>query len=227
VLSQTYANIEYIIIDGGSKDGTIELVNSYGNSITKFVSEPDSGIYDAMNKGLKLATGDVIGILNSDDLYIENNVVASVMEQFVTTHCDVLYGDLYYVLKDNTDAVIRKWITKTFIPGSFKRGWHPPHPTFFVKKNIYDQYGYFNLKFKLAADFELMLRFLERYQVKSFYYQRPIVKMRLGGATNKRFVNIYKQNVECYQAFRANNIKVSLFYFLFRLVPKLTQFFNK
>jgi glycosyltransferase involved in cell wall biosynthesis len=226
VLSQDYADIEYIIVDGNSNDKTIEIIKKYQDRIQKFISEPDSGIYDAMNKGLKLATGDVIGLLNSDDLYINNSILTKVANCFKTYQCDILYGDLYYVKPDNPEIISRIWRTKSFRPGSFKKGWHPPHPTFYVKKEIYLKYGYFDNRYKLAADFELMLRLLEKFKVKSYYISEPLVKMRLGGATNKNFKNIFNQNIECYKAFKSNNLDVNIFYPLYRLIPKLSQFFK-
>lgn len=227
VVSQSYPNIEYILIDGASTDGTIDIIKSYGSRITKLVSEPDFGIYHAMNKGLKLATGDIIGILNSDDLYIDENVISMVVDQFNKSDCDSLYGDLYYVFKENTNIIVRQWISKQFILGSFKQGWHPPHPTFFVRKQVYEKYGYFNLQLKLAADFELMLRFLEKFKVSTYYIPRPLVKMRLGGATNNSFKNIFIQNIECYQSFKKNNLSISIFYPFKRLFPKILQFIKR
>lgn len=181
VLNQTYKNIEYIIIDGGSTDGTIEVIQSYGNKINKFVSERDEGIYDAMNKGIKLATGDVIGILNSDDFYKSNDVLETVAKEFMVKDIDCLYGDLEYVDQSNTSKVVRYWKSKPYRKGLFQKGWHPPHPTFFVKREIYHKYGMFNTNFKIAADYELMLRFLEKYQIKSSYIPKVLVSMRLGG----------------------------------------------
>ena len=175
VLNQTYADIEYIVIDGGSTDRTIEIVKSYGDKISRFISEPDFGIYDAMNKGIRLARGSIIGLLNSDDIFIDDHVVSTVVEKFRQSSCDVLYGDLYYVNQDDTNKIIRIWKTGEYVPGSFKRGWHPPHPTFYVSKRIYDRYGYFDLEFKLASDFELMLRFLEKYQVNIDAWFRKIL----------------------------------------------------
>ena len=226
VINQSYHNIEHIVIDGSSTDNTIGILNSYKTRIAKIISEPDKGIYDAMNKGIKHASGDIIGILNSDDLYIDNNVLSQVVEHFRRSSCDILFADLYYVNKDNTDLILRKWVTKGFVPGSFKKGWHPPHPTFFVSKKVYDAYGLFDLQYKLAADFELMLRFLEKYHVKNFYFPKALVKMRIGGATNKSLKNIFNQNIECYRAFKNNGLPVSICYPLYRLVPKLAQFFK-
>jgi len=226
VLNQDYDDIEYIIIDGGSTDNTIEIIKSYKDKITTFISEPDKGIYDAMNKGLKLASGEIIATLNSDDLYIDNTIVSTVANSFIKNKCEIVYGDLFYVKQDNTNSIVRKWNTKQFKQGSFKKGWHPPHPTFFVHKSIYLKYGYFNLKYKLAADFELMLRFLEKHKTISFYIKKPLVKMRLGGATNKNLKNIFNQNIECYKAFKNNSLDVSVLYPVYRLIPKLFQFSN-
>lgn len=227
VLAQTYPNIEYIIIDGNSSDNTRSIINKFEGKIHKVISEPDDGLYDAMNKGIKNATGDVIGFLNSDDLFINENVIQGISNAFYKVDTDCIYADLYYVSSENPENIVRHWKTSPYIYSNFKHGWHPPHPTFYVKKKIYDQFGCFNLKFKLASDFELMLRFLEKNRIKSYYFPKPIVKMRLGGATNNSIVNIFRQNVECYKAFKLNGIPVSIFYPLFRVIPKLIQFFKK
>jgi glycosyltransferase involved in cell wall biosynthesis len=223
VISQDYNDIEYIIIDGNSTDRTDEIINKYKDKISKFISGPDNGIFDAMNTGLKMATGDFVGFLNSDDLYINNSVLSTVMGCFKKYACDIVYGDIYYVRQENPDSIIRKWKTKEFIPGSFKNGWHPPHPAFFVSNHIYKKYGYFDLNFKLAADFEIMLRFLEKEKVSSYYLPQFLVKMRLGGASNKNFKNIFYQNIACYKAFKKNGLKVSILYPYYRLAPKVLQ----
>ena len=227
VLSQTYPLIEYIIIDGASKDGTMDIVKSYGKKISVVVSEPDKGIYDAMNKGLKLATGDYVAVLNSDDFYTNNQVIENVVKLLEEAQTDSLFADLTYVETENTNHQVRYWKSNEFVTGSFKMGWHPAHPTFFVKKSIYEKYGYFNLDIQLAADFELMLRFLEKHQISSCYLALPIIKMRLGGATNKSIKNIINQNIECYKSFKINGLSVSLLYPLYRLLPKIKQFFLK
>ena len=224
VLAQDYPNIEYIIIDGGSTDNTIPIIESYGNKISNFISQPDKGIYDAMNKGLKLATGKFIAILNSDDFYIHNNVISSVVKRLKKENTDCLYADLIYVNRTDPTINVRYWKSKPFIQSSFKLGWHPAHPTFIVKNNVYKKFGYFSLEFKIAADFELMLRFLEKHKISSTYYPEPRIKMRLGGTTNKSIKNIVSQNIECYKAFKSNNLNVSIFYPIFRLLPKLMQY---
>ena len=227
VINQTYNNIEYIIVDGASKDGTIDIVRSYGDKITKFISEPDKGIYDAMNKGFKMATGDYLALINSDDFYLNNEVIARVVKKLEDKKTDSIFADLIYVDELNPEKQVRYWKSKPFVKNSFKKGWHPAHPTFIVKNEVYKKYGYFSLDFKLAADFELMLRFLERYQISSCYLPEPIIAMRLGGATNKSFKNIFNQNIECYRAFKTNNLKVSFLYPVYRLLPKLLQYFKK
>ena len=164
VLSQNYTNVEYIIIDGNSNDGTLEIINKYASNISKIVSEKDNGIYDAMNKGLKLATGDVIGILNSDDLYANNSILNEVMTQFNNDpDLDILYGDLVYVKNDNVDKVVRNWISNPYYKNFFENGNVPPHPSLFVKKSVYEKAGLFDLNFKLAADYEFMLRIFKKH----------------------------------------------------------------
>lgn len=225
VNDQDYGNIEHIIIDGASKDDTVNIIKNTPNRVTTLVSEKDAGIYDAMNKGLKLGKGDILGILNSDDFYNSNEVIGKVAKAFEDPSIDCVYGDLLYVEQDDTEKVVRKWITGNYTTNGFRKGWHPAHPSFFVRKSVYDNYGYFNLNFGLAADFELMLRFLEKHKIKGAYLPFPMVRMRLGGATNKSIANILKGNQECIQAFKSNDLKVSPLYPIIRLVPKLKQFF--
>ena len=224
--AQTYENIEYIVVDGVSKDNTLEIAEKYKNIITHLISEKDSGLYDAMNKGITLASGGVIGILNSDDLYCDNNAIEKVMSIFNENEdLDSVYADIFYVDKNNTDKIVRQWNSGK--QKSFKKGWHPAHPTLFIKKEIYDRYGLFDLNFKIAADFEIMLRFLEKNQITTFYLPEHILKMRLGGESNKSIKNIINQNVECLKAFEKNNVKVNKFiYPIKRLVPKLFQYNN-
>jgi len=224
VNNQTYENIEHIIIDGASKDDTVSIIKNSPNKVTKLVSEKDDGIYDAMNKGLKLATGDILGILNSDDFYNNDDVISKVVAAFANPSVDCVYGDLLYVDQDDTGNVVRKWITGPYKEGCFQKGWHPAHPSFFVRRSVYEKYGYFNLSLDLAADFELMLRFMEKYKINGTYLPYPMVRMRLGGATNKSIKNIIQGNKECIASFKMNEIPVSRFYPMVRLLPKLKQF---
>jgi len=215
---------EIIFVDGGSTDGTIELIKGYRDKIDKFISEKDNGIYDAMNKGIKLATGDIIGILNSDDFYASNDVIEKVVNEFKEKKVDSVYGDLVYVDAKNTDKVVRYWKSSIFIQGSFAKGWHPAHPTFFVKKEIYDKCGLFDLNMKVSADFELMLRFLEKYKISSSYIPQIFVKMRIGGESNQSIKNIIIGNKNILKAFEKNGIMVNKFlYPFYRLIPKIIQ----
>lgn len=227
VISQTYKNIEYIIVDGNSKDNTISIIKQYNSNVTKWISEPDKGLYDAMNKGVSMATGDVIGLINSDDLFCDNRAIDKVVSVFnKNPNLQSVYADLFYVSQDNTNKIIRHWKTGEY--KRFNKGWHPAHPTFYVKREVYLKYGLFDLNFKLAADFEIMLRFLEKHKISTIYLKEPLVKMRLGGETNKSLSNILEQNKECLKAFEKNNLKVSkVLYPLNRLFPKLQQFVNK
>ena len=202
VHGQTYKNIEHIIIDGLSTDGTVEIVKSYGKKINKFITEKDKGIYDAMNKGITLASGDIIGILNSDDIYFDDNVLEDVVNVFKEKQSDSIYGDLIYVEKNNINEVVRYWKSSAFKLGSFAKGWHPPHPTFFAKRNLYQNYGLFDLNMKVSADFDLMLRFLEKNKITTSYIPRVLVKMRTGGESNKSFRNIIVSNMSILKSFK-------------------------
>jgi glycosyltransferase len=225
VLGQTYKNIEYVIIDGKSKDNTVSIIKEHENKLGYFISEKDSGIYDAMNKGILAATGDVIGILNSDDLYQDATVIESVMNQFIQNPTlEIVYGDLVYVKSDNVDKVVRNWKSNPYHNNFFDNGNVPPHPSLFVKKRIYEEAGLFNLDFKLAADYEFMLRIFKKHNFKSKYINKVIVKMRLGGATNQSFSNIKKQNIEILKAWKHNQIKLPFLLMPLRIIKRLIQF---
>lgn len=227
VLSQTYKDIEYIIIDGESKDDTLNIIKSYEdkfNGRIRIISEPDKGIYDAMNKGIKMATGEVVGILNSDDIYSNENIVDMIVNKFKSENTDSVYGDLVYVNYDDTSKIIRNWRSRQYEDGLFKMGWHPAHPTFFVKKNIYDKYGVFNLKYSIAADYEIMLRFLEKYKIKSTYVPEVFVRMRMGGESNQNIRNIIKANIECYKSWQENGLSVSIITIFRKLLSKVLQY---
>ena len=223
VIGQTYKNIEYIIIDGGSTDGTIDLIKKYGNKISKFTSEPDHGIYYAMNKGISLATGDVIGFLNADDFYTDNSVIKKVVENFGSNSVDSCYGDIHYVKRNNISVITRNWKSGEFSIGKFKKGWFPPHPTFFVKRDIYNKFGNFNTSFKFSADVELMVRFLCNHNVSTCYIPKVLIKMRDNGESNKSYSNIAKSVWECYKAMKVNGMNVTYLYILRTLIFRLRQ----
>ena len=225
VFSQTYSDIEYIIIDGNSIDKTVQLINEYSDQLGFFISEKDKGIYDAMNKGINAAKGDVIGILNSDDLYQDINVIETVMNQFNQyPSIDIVYGDLVYVKSDNVNKVVRNWKSNPYYNRFFENGNVPPHPSLFVKKSVYETAGLFNLDFRLAADYEFMLRIFKKHNFKSKYINKVIVKMRLGGATNQSFLNIKRQNIEILKAWKNNNLNAPFLLMPLRLIKRLFQF---
>lgn len=225
VLAQSYKNIEYIVVDGDSSDGTQDVVRQY--KAIKLVSEKDRGLYDAMNKGIKMSCGDIVAILNSDDLYFDEKVIEDVIAKFEETGADAVYGDLVYVDKDDTSKIVRYWKSGEYKKGSFCAGWHPPHPSFFVRRRVYEKYGMFDTGLEFSADFELMLRFIEKYQIKTAYIPRTFVRMRLGGETNRSLGNIVKGNINCIRAFRKNGVPINPIYPLLRLAPKLIQFFSR
>jgi|TARA_B110001469_G_C9544769_1_gene270409 glycosyltransferase involved in cell wall biosynthesis len=229
VISQTvFDKIEYIIIDGASDDGTLDILNKY-KKYFKLISQKDDGIYDAMNKGIELSNGETIGFINSDDFYIDNSIIENILNKFKSNNIlEGIYCDLFYVSRKNTNKVLRYWKTGSFINNSFKNGWHPAHPTLFLKKEVYMKYGLFDMDYLLAADFEIMLRFIEKFKINIEYYRKPIVKMRIGGATSKSLKNIIMQNIEIIKAFKKNEIITNpFFYFLRRMKSKLTQYLLK
>jgi len=230
VLKQSYKNIEYIIIDGMSKDSTMNIVKSYETLFDgrmKWSSEPDDGIYYAMNKGILLSSGDLVAILNSDDFYCDSSTIENVVSKIQQNNADTLYGDIEFVKPNNIEIVTRKWTSSPFLVNSFRKGWHPPHPSFFVKKTLYEQFGLFDTSFRISADFDLMLRFLEKYRVSTVYYNEVIVKMRLGGESTSSLRNRIIGNKDVLRSLKKNGISTSLLYPLHRLVPKLIQFIKK
>lgn len=226
VLSQQNIDLEYIVIDGASTDKTVAIIKSFKNHINVFTSEKDEGIYDAMNKGISASSGDIIGILNSDDLYADSQVINDVIMHFRNdSELDVLYGNLNYVKFRNVNKVIRKWISKSYYPSFFEDGNVPPHPTVFVKRQVYLKAGLFDLNYKLAADYEFLIRALKLHHFKSRHINRLMVKMRLGGATNRSFYNIFSANLEILQAWRKNGLPVPLKLMPLRLIKRISQYF--
>ncbi len=227
VASQTHPEKEHIVIDGGSNDGTQDIIAAHPE-ISHFVSEPDQGMYDAMNKGIALATGDVVGILNADDFYADDQVLEQVAQVFSDPGIDACYADLVYVSKQNVNRVIRYWKSCPYRPGLFERGWMPAHPTFFVRRSVYAAYGNFDLRFRRQADFELTMRFLAKYRVKSRYVPQIWINMRLGGASNNSLSGIVKGNIEGYRAFKKNGLNAYMLLFMaHKILSRVPQFFKK
>lgn len=227
VLNQSYKNIEYIIVDGKSDDNTLNIIDQYKDRITKVVSEKDKGLYDAMNKGISQSTGDVIGMLNADDLLASNDVIQNMVNLFESGNSDAIYGDLVYVDRENTKKIKRKWISKKYKKGAFKRGWMPPHPTFYVKKELYQYYGKFDLRFKTSADYELMLRMIHKHNIKLNYLPEIMVKMRVGGQSNVSVKNRLNANREDKMAWDVNGLKRPLFLSVVKPLSKVGQFFKR
>jgi len=220
---QTYPTIEHIIVDGLSTDNTLTIVNN-AQRIEQVVSEKDNGIYDAMNKGIALTNGEIIGILNSDDFYAHEKVIEEVVALFEQTDCDAVYGNLIFVHPDNPKKVLRKWIAGGYDLNLFLKGWMPPHPTFFVKKSIYDQLGNFNIALRSSADYELLLRFLYVNKIKVEYLHDVLVHMRSGGQSTKSFSNRIKAHKEDYMAWRLNGITPKWYTLMLKPVRKIKQF---
>jgi glycosyltransferase involved in cell wall biosynthesis len=224
VLLQDYENVEYIIVDGKSTDDTLSIIRNYRHKIDHFISEKDNGIYDAINKGIALATGDIIGILHADDFYMHDNVLSHVTETFKKNNADAVYADLYYVDKDNTDKIVRKWKSRNYSEGKFLWGWMPPHPTFFVKKEMYNKHGVYSTELRTAADYELMLRFIHKQKIKLAYLPEFIVKMRTGGKSNDSVKSRVKANKDDRKAWEMNNMKPYFFTLTLKPMRKISQF---
>ena len=224
VLSQDYKDVEYIIVDGKSTDRTLEIIQSINNGI-KLISEKDQGIYDAMNKGINIASGDVIGILNADDIYKNSQVLTKVMDAF-KANVSIVYGDIEYVKYDDLSNVVRKWKAGVFRTGKFKWGWMPPHPGFFVKKSCYESFGLFNLNLSTSADYELMLRMLEVHHLSCNYIPKTITSMRVGGASNSSLKNRLIANRNDKKAWTIHPINPFWFTFILKPLRKLPQFFR-
>ncbi|GAA4404274.1 glycosyltransferase family 2 protein [Nibrella viscosa] len=227
ILNQTYPDIEYIVIDGQSTDDTVAIIRSYEHRLARFVSEPDKGLYDAMNKGIGMATGEVIGLLNADDFYPDNEVIAHVVDRFRQTGSDAVYGDILYVNRDNTQQVKRYWKSGLYREGAFKWGWMPGHPAFFVRKRIYDQFGLFNIQLRSAADYELMLRFIHKHKITLSYLPEVLVVMRDGGVSNRSLKNRLKANREDQLAWDLNGLKPYVFTLWLKPLRKIGQFISR
>jgi glycosyltransferase involved in cell wall biosynthesis len=224
VIAQQYPNLEYIIIDGGSTDATLSIVKKYSRHITRLVSEPDRGVYDAMNKGIQLATGEVVGTLNADDFFASEDIITTIRNVFLQKSIDIAYGDLDYV--DLNETIIRRWRTKPYIKGIYNWGWMPPHPTFYCKRSLFEKLGLYKLDYGTAADYELMLRFMHSTNLNTFYINKVLVKMQLGGLSNQSLSNRFSAWGNDLKAMRKNGIIFPLFTLFMKPVRKIGQFFK-
>jgi glycosyltransferase involved in cell wall biosynthesis len=228
VVEQDFPDIEYIIVDGKSTDRTVDIINRYAARVDKFISEKDKGLYDALNKGIALATGDVVGMLHSDDVYADNNVISRVAQAFaISPEADAAYADLVFVDRNDTSKVLRTWKAGEYEKDAFVKGWMPPHPTFFLKRSAYEKYGGFNLDLKLSADYELMLRMIHKHKLRIKYLPETIVMMRMGGISNTSFFVKLKANMEDKMAWKVNDLKPGFLTTYRKPLKKLLQYFRK
>jgi len=224
VAAQTHPEIEHIVVDGASTDGTLEIIERHGKHVARLISEPDKGIYDAMNKGLTLASGEVVGFLNSDDFYADAAVLTKIAIAFQDPAVDACYADLVYVTQDNS-RVVRYWKSKPFTKGDFAKGWCPAHPTFYVRKSVIERLGLFDQSYKMGVDVEFMMRYLECGLVRSVYIPHVLVRMRLGGSSNQSWKNVVQQNKEIFAALQKNGIPFSRIWFASnKVVSRLWQY---
>lgn len=221
VLAQNYSDFEHVIVDGGSKDNTLDIIKGYEaryQGRLKWISENDNGLYDAMNKGIAMATGDVVGILNSDDFYADNHVLEKIAAGI--KNVEIVYGDLVFVDAGDTSKIIRTWIGSQYKPQAFFKGWHPAHPTFYARRNLFKELGGFDITFDVSADFELMFRFLEKAHSSNLYIPHTFVRMRVGGESTGSIKKIIEGNKNVLRAFMKNGYKAPAFYIMRRLAPK-------
>jgi len=224
VIAQNYDNLEYIVIDGASADDTVQIIRQYGQFVNHLVSEPDAGIYDAMNKGIHLATGNVIGILNADDYFAADDVLSSIAAAFDSPQFDVVYGDLNYLKSDG--RLLRSWKSGICKYGMFNWGWMPPHPTFYCRRPAFEKYGYYNITFGTAADYELMLRFLHLNKLNANYVNKVFVNMTTGGASNKTFANRLQAWKYDFKAMGKNGVIFPLLCVICKPLRKVFQYVN-
>jgi len=227
VISQDYKDVEYIVIDGGSSDGTLNTIGKYESRISRLVSEPDNGMYDALNKGLRLASGAIIAFLHADDIFAHDQVLSKVAAIFRDTQTDAGYGDLLYVSRNDPTRVVRYWKSGSYNLRRFYWGWMPPHPTFFVKRSIYEKYGMFNLSLSSAADYELMLRFLFKRGITCTYIPEILVKMRTGGQSNVSLRNRIRAHRMDHRAWQVNGLRPYPWTILFKPLSKILQYIRK
>jgi glycosyltransferase involved in cell wall biosynthesis len=225
IQSQDHDDIEYIVVDGGSTDNTLKIAKQFENTITKLISEPDRGIYDAMNKGISYATGEIVGFLNSDDVFAHSKVISDINRSFEQSNADCLYGDILYVSKD-LKKINRYWITGQGSAKDFYTGWAPPHPTFYVRRSIFAECGLYKLNYPVVADYEYMLRVMVKYQKRAVYLPEVIVWMRLGGISNNSFKSRKRSFLDSSKVWKDNDLKPRFYTIYAKMARKLIQYVN-
>jgi glycosyltransferase involved in cell wall biosynthesis len=224
VLSQTYSNIEYILIDGGSTDGSLEIINSYSKEIDHVLSEPDKGIYNAINKGLKLSTGDVIGLLHAGDLFYNKNVLSIIQSSFKSHESDLIYGHSV-VHKKMRDKLVRKNISPPYKENLMHLGWFPSHQSIYFKASVFDKCGFYNEEFKIAGDYEFLLRVLHVFKLRATMVNIFVIKFYLGGASSKNLISLIESNYECYKAWKINKLSLPFYSLPLKVVRKIWHHF--
>lgn len=227
VVRQSYGNIEHIVVDGGSADGTVDLLRKHENNISRWISEPDRGIYDAMNKGIHLASGDIVGTLNADDFYAHKNVVSTVVNEFAAKKVDSVFADLVYVKRNNPTKTVRYYNSAYFTPLKFAFGWMPAHPTFFARRVLYEKYGLFRTDYQIAADYELLVRFLGKYKISYSHIPDVMVNMRTKGVSTRNLNSNRILNKEIMRACSANGIETNIFKVYSKYFIKILQLLQR
>ena len=228
VQQQTHHDIEHIVVDGVSTDATLSILKKHESKLANLISEPDEGLYDAMNKGINLASGHIIGTLNADDFYANDAVLADVVSIFEKdASLDACYADLVYVDAKQTDKIVRYWTSQTYKPGLVEKGWMPAHPTFFARKSVYERYGLFNTDLVFQSDLELMARLFAIHQIKSRYIDKIWIRMRVGGKTNQSFSNIMRGYIESYRACKKLGLDIKPWHIVTKFAMRIPQYFRK
>jgi len=222
VIAQNHHNLEYIIIDGCSTDNTLQIINQYKDFVDVFISEPDKGVYDAMNKGILNASGDIIGMLNADDFFADNNVLDCISAAFAAQETSIVFGDLHYI--NAQGKIIRNWKSNNYVQGKYNWGWMPPHPSFYCKRELFERFGFYSLDYGTAADYELMLRFMHLNKVEGFYLNKVLVKMQCGGMSNKNPMSRIKAWRFDLKAMYENDITFPLLTLFIKPLRKIGQY---
>ena len=223
--TQTYKHKEHIIIDGGSIDGTLDVIRNFNNRNLILSTSSDKGIYDALNKGIDLSSGEIVGILHSDDFYKDNNVLKIIAETFKKMDADLVYGDLVYVSKKHPFKVLRYWKAGKYFEKNLSNGWMPPHPTVFIRKSVFNKIGKYKTNYKISSDYDFLLRALKKKNIKKIYIPKILVNMRIGGTSNNSIKNLFKKSIEDFKIIKQNRIGGFLT-LINKNFSKFTQFFN-